>query len=171
MTDKWLPILVRLEDYPDVTAFIAEREAQRKGTAVGAPEVKTDLDEPEDARLAGHTPWPLNELRRLEGGGSLTAKRWVRAMDVCSQVAGSGEWLSTSEVATRAGMTISEWRDAPRKITRHLKAHYPSVPTDERGDHIWPLRAANMPGSPEVHWAMNVEQARRWREVRDGAGS
>jgi hypothetical protein len=92
-------------------------------------------------------------------------------MDVCCEVAGSGEWLSTSEAAKRAGMTISQWRDAPRKITRHLKAHYPNVPTDERGDHIWPLRAASMPGSPEVHWAMNVEQARRWREVRDGAQS
>ncbi|WP_248581267.1 hypothetical protein [Nocardioides sp. InS609-2] len=63
-------------------------------------------------------------------------------------------------------MTVNEWRDAPRKITRHLKANYPNVPLDSHGLHIWPLLAKGKPGSQEVHWAMNAEQASSWRKVR-----
>jgi hypothetical protein len=39
--------------------------------------------------------------------------------------------LPTSEIAKRAGMTINEWRDVPRKITRLLRAHFPGFPRGE----------------------------------------
>lgn len=91
-------------------------------------------------------------------------------MDVCSDAAEAVDpWLSTSEVAKRSGMSINEWRDAARKITRHLKANFAGVPLDENGNRIWPLLARDKPGSAEVHWAMNTEQAKRWRQVRGGA--
>lgn len=167
----WVPILVRLEDYGEIAALIAEREASRVQPVTRVIDTPTDAPsailDPDDAQLATWTPWPIEELRALAEGTSETAKRWTRAMDVCSAVADTDhKWLSTSEVAARSGMSINEWRDAPRKISRHLRANYPRVPRDDRGDHIWPLLAMGKPGSHEVHWAMNSEQAGRWRAVR-----
>lgn len=170
---SWVPVLVRLEDYTEIAALVADREASR---ADSPTEVATTLDpkpipvreaDPHSAQLATWTPWSLDDLRSLANGTSETAKRWALAMDACCEAVGSDQpWLSTSEVADRSGMSINEWRDAPRKITRHLKANYPNVPLDPKGDHIWPLLARSKPGSQEVHWAMNPEQAKRWREVR-----
>lgn len=165
---KWVPVLVRLEDYAEVTTLVAEREARRNVEPLDFEVANaTGVAASRDAhpKLAEQTPWSVDDLRKLCSGTSETAKRWVRAMDACA-VAGNGEWLSSSEVADRGGMTLNEWRDAARKITRHLKANYPSVPLDKSGNHVWPLRALSMPGSSEVHWAMNSEQSRRWREAR-----
>jgi hypothetical protein len=168
---KWVPVLVRLEDYAEVTTLVADREAGRHEPALEVEVAKeTVLAEPapaHDSRLVEQTPWSVDDLRKLAEGTSETAKRWTLAMDVCSAIADTGQpWLSTSEVANRSGMTVNEWRDAPRKITRHLKANYPAVPVDKNGGHVWPLRGEAKPGAPEVHWAMNIEQARRWRGVR-----
>lgn len=167
---KWIPVLVRLEDYAEITSLVADREAKRSDADddfdVDLRPSAIDTADPHESRLAEQTPWSVEDLRQLASGTSETAKRWSLAMNVCCEVAGTGQWLSTSEVSARSGMTVNEWRDAPRKITRHLKANYPNVPVDNNGDHIWPLRALSMPGSAEVHWAMNAEQARRWREAR-----
>jgi hypothetical protein len=121
----------------------------------------------DDALLARRPLWPIDDLRVLSKGTSETAKRWTRAMDLCCEIADSGNpWLSTSEVADRTRMSLNEWRDATRKITRHLKANYPSVPLDDKGDHVWPLLGVLRPGYQEARWAMNREQAVLWRQVR-----
>lgn len=169
---KWVPVLVRLEDYQEVAALVAEREAVRSDDSPIEVTEPVRLhpsgsSDPHDAQLAAWTPWSIEDLRALSHGTSATAKRWTLAMDVCCAVVGTDHhWLSTSEVASRAGMTVNEWRDAPRKITRHLRANYPNVPLDNDGHQVWPLLAKSKPGSQEVHWAMNPEQANRWRQVR-----
>lgn len=54
--------------------------------------------------------------------------------------AGGANWYTTSEVAEMSGLTVNEWRDAPRKISRHLKAHYQDAPVHD-GSISWPLLA------------------------------
>ncbi|RYF60612.1 MAG: hypothetical protein EOO27_05230 [Comamonadaceae bacterium] len=79
-----------------------------------------------------------------------------------------GTYLPTSKVAELSGMTITEWRDAPRKISRHLKAHFSDVPVSAKGALSWPLSAETMPEHPgEVSWMATAETAKRWEQVRD----
>lgn len=172
---RWIPVLVRLEDYAEITSLVAKREASRRqevsevvelDSALATPPASAITD-PHADLLAAMTPWEVDDLRQLAHGTSQTAQRWTRAMDVCCAVADTDNpWLGTSEVAARSGMKINEWRDAPRKMTRHLKANYPNIPVDARGDQVWPLLAKSKAGSHELHWAMNAEQARRWRTAR-----
>jgi hypothetical protein len=164
-------LLVRLEDFSEFASLVAEREATRADdpTGVIAPpqHAPTTWSDPDDAQLAARPSWPSEDLRALAVGTSETAKRWALAMDACCAAVGTDHhWLSTSEVAARTGMTINEWRDAARKVTRHLKANYPNVPVGPNGAPIWPLLAKSKPGSQQVHWAMSPEQANRWRTVR-----
>ena len=100
--------------------------------------VVTRSASPEEEQLAAHIPWSVEDLARLAEGRTATTQRWARAMDVLVD-AGPGTWLPTSQVARRSGMSINEWRDAPRKISRHLKVRYPNVPRDENGHAHWPL--------------------------------
>ena len=111
--------------------------------------------------LAKLVPWEVSDLRRLATSDAITAMRWARALDVCAEHV--GDFLSTKQVAEESGMSVNEWRDAPRKISRHLKAHYPDVPA-------WPLAVRS--GRPlginddQVYWAISAEQAKRWRQAR-----
>ncbi|MGQ0630017.1 MAG: hypothetical protein ACT4P1_03180 [Sporichthyaceae bacterium] len=176
---KWLPLLVRIEDYAEITALIAQRETARGDEGVRhvittSPEVAGNLAaDQEEEKLARRDPWSLEDLATLARGLTLTTARWTRAMDVCTQAREKGEiWLPTSKVAQLAGMEINEWRDAPRKISRHLKANFPNVPRDHHGDHFWPLcpGGGDLPANGgEVWWAITAEMARRWRQVRAGA--
>jgi len=169
----WIPILVPQQDYLEIAALVAGREANRTDEAsevtgfVTSPATRPQLNV-DDAKLAALPVWSVDDLRALASGTSETAKRWTLAMDVCCEVVGSdNHWLSTSEVADRTGMSINDWRDAPRKITRHMKANFPNVPIDPAsGDHAWPLKGVSKPGSQEIHWAMNEAQAELWRQVR-----
>lgn len=175
---SWIPVLVRLEDYAEVTDQIAAREAARPAgqsvTPVDQVRALGDLPAtalpatPEERKLAAHIPWDVEDLARLAEGRTTTTQRWTRALDVMVD-AGPGTWLPTSEIARRSGMTINEWRDAPRKITRHLQARYPNVPRNENGDAYWPLCALgrSIPDNGgEVWWAITAEMATRWRHVR-----
>lgn len=170
---RWLPLLVRDEDYAEFVAMVRDRERDRGDagevpvlgwpTAPGAepalPPAGADVATSELGRLV---PWEVPDLIELASGRTVTTRRWALAMDVCADRA--GEFLSTEEVASAAGMTVAQWRDAPRKISRHLARHYPQVPG-------WPLRG--VPGrhlghlDGQVYWAVNAEQARRWRQARD----
>jgi hypothetical protein len=172
---RWIPILVRLEDYQEITALIAEREAGRDPSeqaiqvsdVMGPGIASTRTMTQEEAELARHKPWDEADLARLAEGRTATTQRWCRAMDVCAVKA--EEWLPTSVVAERAGMTINEWRDAPRKITRHLRAHFPGVPRAQNGEAEWPLcvGGSGIPAARgEVYWAITTEMARRWKTVR-----
>lgn len=183
---KWVPVLVRLENYEEVSRFVAQWEAERTAevdlelevsspyraasVAVDAP---TSTISEEDSRLVGHLTWSEEDLRRLSTSAALTAQRWTKALDVCVEARESGEiWLPTSEIAARSGMTVNEWRDAPRKFPRHLTTNYPNVPVDTGGHHYWPLSAGgdNIPNNGgQVWWAITAETAQRWREVRGEA--
>lgn len=167
---KWVPILVRLEDFAEIATLVADRELGRDDSEceVDSAECSTKvMVSSEAAQQIPDMSWSIEDLQALAKGASETAKRWALAMDACCEVASSDNpWLSTSEVAARSGMSINEWRDAPRKITRHLKANFPNVPTDSDGQQAWPLRGEGKPGSQEIHWSMSVEQAKRWRQVR-----
>lgn len=169
---KWIPVLVRLEDLDLVTSYIGELEASRDDshldpmielTHSGSDPAQVSLSEPTE--LDSRPSWDLEDLQRLAKGETATTSRWARALDVC---ASSPEtYLPTSEVAKRSGMSIREWRDAPRKITRHLRVNYPNVPRESDGNAVWPLHAKSVPEHPgEVSWAISSEMARLWKEVR-----
>lgn len=162
---RWIPVLVRLEDLDKVTRLLSDLELTR-GEEDAADEV--DVEAPAPSAGTPHAPkpvWSLQDLQRLAEGSTATTTRWARAMDVCAEVPET--FLPTSEVARRAGMSIAEWRDAPRKISRHLKAHFPDVPRDQNDKAVWPLRAKTVPEHPgEVSWAMSAEMAHLWKQVR-----
>lgn len=172
MDDRWIPVLVRIEDYEEVAAWVAAREDSRDGkaAALGSTSVTGT------GRAGGETPagapqvlneypaWPTEALQRLANSSFLTAKRWTRAVDVCASA--EKTWLTTSEIAERAGMSINEWRDAPRKLPRHLKKHYSTLPASPDGGLAWPLVAWGVPGSGEVSWAIPPTTKERWLEVR-----
>ena len=172
---EWIPVLVRAEDYPEITALVAQREAVRACATDDAGTVDTSgqrrpveaSQAPTGLTLSGHPMWEIGDLQRLARGDTLTTQRWTRAMDVCA--ASPGVYLTTSQVAEAADMSVNEWRDACRKITRHLKAHYPGVPRDANGEPVWPLHDWITPDSPaEVSWAITDDTARLWQQVRGG---
>lgn len=166
LSGTWLPLLVRLEDYAELAELVRERESTRdpgSAPSIGAQAAMDASAEPlthEQAKLAEHVPWSVHNLARLAKGDSLTAQRWVKAMDVLAQQPGT--WLPTSKVAELSGMTINEWRDAPRKMPRHQAKNYPD-------EQMWPLCAGGagiVNNQGEVWWAMTEEVARRWNSVR-----
>ncbi|WP_156364893.1 hypothetical protein [Aeromicrobium sp. Leaf245] len=164
---QWIPVLVRLEDLEKVTALLAELEAGRDGSGLEnvyeiAEARPTSTDSPgTDAT----EPWSVEQLARLASSSTATGQRWAKALDVCCDQPGT--YLPTSKVAELSGMSITEWRDAPRKISRHLKAHFADVPREADGDLSWPLSAKSMPNHPgEVSWMATTETASRWSEVR-----
>lgn len=166
----WVPVLVRLADYAAVTQLVAARETERTLSTEETPATPRHTGDVamEDPRLTTWPAWPEDALQRLAAGSSLTARRWTRAMDAIA--VGDAEWYSTSEVAQLSGMTVREWRDAPRKISRHLKAHFRDVPVHE-GDLVWPLRTSGQPDKPgEVSWGMSATTRERWRKIRGLAG-
>jgi hypothetical protein len=86
--------------------------------------------------------------------------RWARAMDVASEH--PEEFLSTVQIANASGMSINEWRDAPRKLPQHLTAHFPA-------NIEWPLAAVGgreLGKDDQVYWGITAEQAQRWLQVR-----
>lgn len=168
--DGWLPLLVRAQDYGPVTAFIAAREAQRQAQSSdhapvpteGATEGEIGVLPPAefDPELKLVT-WPVDQLRQLADSTYLTAQRWTHAMDVVAPH--RGRLVSSEIIAALTGMPINDWRDAARKLTAHLKAHY-SVPG-------WPLLAVggrHLGLDDQVYWGISTEQAELWREVRSG---
>ncbi len=177
----WIPVLVRLEDYAEITNLIATYEADRNdGEPITPVSAVHDLGslgvaaKPmsyEDEQLAKHVPWSLEDLATLAQGKTATTERWSLAMNVCAEA--PEKWLPTSEIAKRAGMTTNQWRDAPRKITRHLRAHFPDVPKDENGDAWWPLCVGgrDIPANGgEVWWAITTEMGNRWSKVQADQG-
>jgi hypothetical protein len=165
---KWIPLLVRLEDYPELASQVAAREAKRSDDVADNPETRVVLaDSPTAATkaevlLARLKPWSLDELRQIVVTAPTykTMARWARAMDVASDH--PEEFLSTAQVASESGMSINEWRDAPRKLPQHLKAHFPL-------NIDWPLMAVGgreLGRDDQVYWGITIEQAQRWKQVR-----
>ena len=170
---KWIPLLVRIEDYAELAGQVAAREAKRPDAAGPTPEARVAL--PETSRTATKTeellaqlkPWSLDALRQiiLTTPTYKTMARWARAMDVAS--GHPEEFLSTAQIASESGMSINEWRDAPRKLPQHLTAHFP--PSIE-----WPLKPTGgreLGKDDQVYWGISIEQARRWTQVRAETGA
>ena len=168
MMSKWIPLLVRIEDYSELASQVAAREAKRPDEAGPTPEPRVALGETPRAAtkaeelLARLKPWSLGELRQIIDTAPTykTMARWARAMDVASEH--PEEFLSTAQIANVSGMSINEWRDAPRKLPQHLTAHFPA-------DIEWPLAAVGgreLGKDDQVYWGATVEQAQRWLQVR-----
>ena len=159
----WVPVLVPEEDYVAVCEYVAARQAERAPS--GSRSLEAEPHEGEaDPRLTAWPSWPENALERLAQSTIVTAQRWAKAMDAVAQ--GEQNWYTTSEVAQLSGLTINEWRDAPRKISRHLKAHYTDVPV-HKGNLAWPLRPWTNPDRPlEVSWGIPPVTKQRWLRIR-----
>lgn len=156
-------MLVPEQDYVAICQFVAARQAERAPSGKRAVEGEAG-DSGVDPRLTTWPAWPEGALQRLAQSTSVTAQRWAMAMDAIAQ--GGQDWYTTSEVAQLSGLTINEWRDAPRKISRHLKAHYPDVPV-HKGNLAWPLRPWTNPDRPtEVSWGMPPVTKQRWLQIR-----
>ncbi|MCT1921940.1 hypothetical protein M3C63_08730 [Brevibacterium luteolum] len=167
----WIPILARIDYAAEVMQLITELERDlpdiSEVTISAATTSTVPTDAPaesvsDDADNADDLTWSREDLERLAAGIFTTTQRWTRAMDVC--VEQPGKHFATSQVAEMTGMSVDEWRDACRKISRHLKRHYPSVPRNAEGEHAWPLRAKALDG--ELGWAMTPATARLWKSIR-----
>lgn len=165
---KWVPLLVRIEDYSELASQVAAREAKRPDEVAQTPEARVALAETPRAAtkteelLARLKPWSLDDLRQIIDTAPTykTMARWARAMNVACDH--REEFLSTAQIASESGMSINEWRDAPRKLPQHLTAHFPA-------DTEWPLAAVGgreLGKDDQVYWAINAEQAQRWLQVR-----
>lgn len=159
---EWIPLMVRAEDYLELAGLVADREQGRPDAVPGPAAVAAGDDAAARDELDLLVPWDEKALIQLAEGRTVTTRRWTLAMDVCSRHV--GQFLSTEQVAAEAGMEVTEWRDAPRKISRHLEAHY-DVPG-------WPLKGIDArrigKNDGQVYWGINQEQALRWRRVRSG---
>lgn len=175
MTTSWIPLLVPREDYLELAGLIADRldargepeslaEFAAVTSVVESPADRATDQDVKKATLDSLHLWDLADLRRLATSTFATAQRWARAMDVCSRHV--NKFLSTQDVAAESGMTVNEWRDAPRKLPRHLAAHYPNVLHDK-----WPLAVLSARrlgiNDGQVYWAINDEQAQRWLQIRE----
>jgi hypothetical protein len=165
---KWVPLLVRIEDYAELASQVAAREAKRPDEATRTAETRVALAETPRAAtkaeqlLARLKPWSLDELRQIIDTTPTykTMARWARAMDVASDH--PEEFLPTTQIASESGMSINEWRDAPRKLPQHLTAHFPA-------NIDWPLEAVGgreLGKDDQVYWAITIDQAKRWLQVR-----
>ncbi|MEZ0577193.1 hypothetical protein [Nocardioides sp. MH1] len=165
----WIPLLVRREDYPELAAVVAEREAGRPDaqpiSVVAAPEataaVATPVPQGEAAELARHVPWSATDLERLAASPALTAHRWKAAIDACA--AAPGVFIPTDRLALLIGVRTEDWADAEIGMRRHLRAQYPDVPG-------LPLATATgttlLRDDDQLWWAVTETQARRWTEIR-----
>ena len=165
---KWIPLLVRIDDYAELAAQVAAREANRPDEAAPIPDTRVALVQTTEAMtkaeelLAQLKPWSLDELRQIIVTRSTykTMARWYLAMDVASRH--PEEFLSTAQIASESGMSLNEWRDAPRKLPQHLTAHFPA-------NIEWPLAAVGgreLGRDDQVYWGITIEQAKRWKQVR-----
>ncbi len=174
MTAQWVPLLVPAEYYIELATLVQQRQLS-SDTEVSELIVTNSVDAVPTAATASlprvvaeavaqFEAWSVGDLQRLSTSTALTAQRWARAMDVCA--AEPGRFFSTQEVAESSGMSVNEWRDAPRKISRHLASNYPGVPG-------WPLVVAsgrNLGHAyDQAYWAMTELQARRWAEAKEAA--
>ena len=165
---KWIPLLVRIEDYAELASQVAASEAKRPDEAARTPEMRVALAETPRAAtkaeewLARLKPWSIKDLRQIidTTPNYKTMARWARAMDVASNH--PEEFLPTTQIASESGMTINEWRDAPRKLPQHLTAHFPA-------NIEWPLMAVGgreFGKEDQVYWAITIDQAKRWKQAR-----
>lgn len=180
MARSWIPVLVDIEDYHEITAMVAERARARGASgaselpaiAVVGPTSRT-LNTPDGdqyartaaAALESQIAWELEDLERLADPETRfeTARRWALAMDAClKHIDDPFPFISTEQVCNESGMTLNQWRDAPRKLPAHLAKHYPNV-------RNWPLAAIEgrkVGRDNQIYWALTQEQAQRWRQVR-----
>ena len=165
---KWVPLLVRIEDYSELASQVAAREAERPDESGPTPETRVALAATPRAAtkaeelLARLKPWSTDDLRQIIDTAPTykTMARWARAMDVAAEH--PEEFLSTAQIASEAGMTINEWRDAPRKLPQHLTAHFAA-------NIEWPLAGVGgreLGKDDQVYWGLTAEQAQRWLRAR-----
>lgn len=176
MTSTWIPLLVPENHYLELAALVAERLDELGFDRAASDTIEIRLavsdgahsaDHPRelsaaDKKLAAHIPWTVENLRRLIASETVTAQRWVRALDVCMNHV--GEFVSTQQIAEESGMTIADWRSACRKMKAHQRTNYP----DETS--WWPLagEGGRILGHSydQLYVAITPAQAERWAEAK-----
>lgn len=166
----WIPLLVRAEDYAELSALVAAREADRTDRAWTPGRVATS-----EASIAGtgavvedawarFRAWPVESLRQLADSRRIyrTAERWCLAIDVACDH--TNALISSAQMAEEAGMSINEWRDAPRKLPQHLKAHY----QEGLGLPLLDIAGRDIGKDDQVYWGISAEQRDRWRQANAG---
>jgi hypothetical protein len=166
----WIPLLVRAEDYPELSALVAAREAGR--TDGDPPSLRTST-----SQIAGvgagaviqqawsrFRSWPVESLRQLADSRRTyrTAERWCLAIEVACDH--TNALISSAQMAEEAGMSINEWRDAPRKLPQHLKAHYP----EGLGLPLLDIAGRDIGKDDQIYWGISSEQRDRWRQACAG---
>lgn len=172
--DRWIPVMVRIEDYAEFCAEVEAREQERgeQSESIRSAPVKQAAApvsmESAELWLATLKSWSVEDLRRIieTADRYKTMDRWMKAMDIVSQVPGPDGFRSTADIAAAAGMEPTKWRDAQRKITLHLKTHFPKgIETPLRG--VWGPELGL--DDNQFYWGLTVEQAGRWRQARADA--
>jgi hypothetical protein len=165
----WIPLLVRREDYPELAALVAEREAVRPDaqqvqvvtTEPSAPLAPSPNERTEAGQLALHAPWPLADLERLATSPALIAHRLKAAMDICA--AQPGVFVPEDRLAELMGIKAEEWSSATRAMRRHLDAYYGGTP----GRPLVTVAGRTIGRDDDRQWwAITEEQARRWADAR-----
>ena len=166
----WIPLLVRSEDYAELAALVAEREAVRADglpARVVTPETPPAAVAPspsersEAGQLALHAPWPLTELERLATSPALIAHRLKTAMDICA--AQPGVFVPEDRLSELMGIKAEEWSSATRAMRRHLDAYYADAP----GRPLVTVAGRTIGRDDDrLWWAITDEQARRWADAR-----
>jgi hypothetical protein len=166
----WIPLLVRADDYAELSALVATREAGRTDGTLPSMRVATSTRSIAGAGAvieeawARFRPWPVESLRQLADSRRTykTAERWCLAIDVaCDHV---NALISSVQMAEEAGMSISEWRDAPRKLPQHLRAHYP----EGLGLPLLDVAGRDIGKDDQIYWGLSSEQRDRWRQANAG---
>ncbi|RKN50342.1 hypothetical protein D7223_00560 [Micromonospora endolithica] len=137
-----------------VARLLAELDAEAKPRPVPRGPLRPKEQPP--AR-----PWPVEDLRRLSTGRSLTHRTVIQVLDALARR--PGELLSSPELAAEAGTTRDKIVGAFAGLTRLLKAHY-----DFPALGLPFTRVAGGPEGrpPEMFYRLDEEQAMRWRQAR-----
>ncbi|MCE0459689.1 hypothetical protein [Curtobacterium flaccumfaciens] len=174
---NWVLVPVPEQDRDEVTALVVKNQRARNERPWPSPEELSAEDLVANAvwraALTEHQAWRTAQLAQLAAGDSLTAQRWIIAIDFCA--AHRGQRFSTEEIVANATLTLNEWRDACRKITAHLRANFEDLPKWSRelytGSNFWPLVTVGgreLKTDNQLFVGVTDEQAERWLSVRSG---
>nr|MDT0660270.1 hypothetical protein [Micromonospora sp. DSM 115978] len=155
--DELVHLAVPAEYVDHIARLIEELDQRSRPLAPPARRVKR-------AVVRHGKEWPVEELSRFAEGRSRTHETVFAILDLLSDR--PGERLLVGEIADRLGSPVDKVIGALGGLTRIVKAYhdYPllGLPLDRVSQPV-PGRSAG------VYYSLGVEQARRWRQVRQAA--
>lgn len=171
--------MVRVDDYPELAAIVAEREERRSRVeeGVAAPEQAADPSA-EPARVTAYAPlftartaavaasaqllvtWDDADLEQLAGDSRPAARAWAHGLDVCSRRPGHA--VPTTQVVNDAAAEIVGRFADQDALDRLLIRKYRGlgrpvrlISGEQLGHH-----------DGQRYWVVTEEQATAWDRVR-----